>query len=1560
MDNWRQSYDAPIFKHVGNLLSIAIVLGFAPTSWTDLHINSIRIFRLTALDHFADVGSIIDGIAMALNYFVESVIASWEAGNLLPFFYEKTMSARLDTMYENIRNKMPAVVTGDFVKNGGCWGELMGEMDLAVRAYTVACTTAPGGSYQRKIFSDRLCLLNKWRFELALGRRAGELVPQPVGIILHGAPGCGKSGLMNALIKIRMAMLNIKYEPALVGSITPDDKYHSQVTNATLVLIFDDVANRPLAYDPSMGIAAALQACNNIPFVANKAEVESKGKVMPDLKMVIGSTNNRHMHIEAISVDPDSVRRRIILVDVVVRSEYRNSVGGIDTAVFEENPKHVWVGNNQLNDVHLFTINTSVKAGYVPKRFEDPSTGETVVLDQLNARDFLYYMELIMAQHDAQQEKHLSRINKATYIMCKECNRVTCRCGKMKDEVEVVSPPDPNYQIHSSSSSSEQGDSSSSSSTDRMLNRVRSRAFGRGHQRGRGRGRGGRPPPRPNPSAMEIIAACGHGTVHDDLPMPERLPPHEEEVEQQSASLVADWIAASFWKSARKATIERLGEFPFIGTWLGRLLGWEKAIDSVVSTLVDHISTEDFLQWWYWLPDNLWDTGFVRRLAPVLQDVKLCRRIKLAHTYGARGLFLFGLGLLQRCCFSGSYHMMLITTGFTMWFWASGYSLLLRQSAYQTLSDRRTAISDVAEAHRDKYNPYIKALLEVIGLGFIAGTAAIMIRSLYVSNSTPSESLELPSPVDFTASLPEKELRVPQDFSPIEHQNFMGLSEEELIAKNNTKDVWMNTVVEKYMSVDNRTMTDSQLHGLCKKNLSMLFVKPKEDWIFFSDIFWFQTDCALIPAHAVPRDTTFWKIMDNTSPSSSKIVVVGPENCVLCGNQSDMAFVYVSFRSKRNLIPYFNVNPVAVRAKFFHKDEMGLIADRPEMDGIVTADVNNNIVLDWKWPTPTYVGLCGGVYCSLGANPTILGVHFGGRKVDLNRGVSYLPSHRQIEAFLKIVMAKPHTLLSASHPEEWNPPVNGYPSFAVADDEPNGYMTDQVEWLKQHDPETYVTNQGAVFMGERGTKAFYKSSVRPTIIAQDIALLAPPGLEFDKPKFGRSMWPKSAAFAFQTSPGLPQQHLEWAVQDYLSAFRNLPKYLLKDLKPLSWDEVLNGISGLRHIDAINWNSSMGINFSGGKKNWITTYISDLGEERKQFLKEVWDQVDIQLVKLKAGMRVPWLFMGCPKDEPTLVTKDKVRLYMVGEICCTLIIRKYYTPVFRVLQMCTSASECAVGINCLSPDWEELMQHLERFQRAFDGDHSKYDLRKSPDISGASYRIMIEIASLGSYTAEDLVVMQFIPACVLRPLVSYNGYVYALDGSTPSGIPATVNVNSLDNSLMNRCAFYSIYPNSKVGDFRTYVSHANYGDDFINTVSFWRRNFNFITLQKYLATYGLKITPGIKDAAAKPFVPLKDLVFLQRYSAVVHGLPFRVGKLHEASIWKSLLSVLHSKSLSPEEAAAVNVDGALREWAFYGREHYEKRREQMKGILSKHCIIHLSKEITIDHSTMIAKTSERYV
>jgi len=54
-------------------------------------------------------------------------------------------------------------------------------------------------------------------------------------------------------------------------------------------------------------------------------------------------------------------------------------------------------------------------------------------------------------------------------------------------------------------------------------------------------------------------------------------------------------------------------------------------------------------------------------------------------------------------------------------------------------------------------------------------------------------------------------------------------------------------------------------------------------------------------------------------------------------------------------------------------------------------------------------------------------------------------------------------------------------------------------------------------------------------------------------------------------------------------------------------------------------------------------------------------------------------------------------------------------------------------------------------------------------------------------------------------------------------------------------------------------------------------------------------------------------------------------LAEESIMKSLHAVVKSKALTPKEVACQNVDGALREWFFHGREVFDKRLAQMKQI-----------------------------
>jgi len=403
LTNYQQFRDAPVFGHVTNLLGIAITLGFAPPEWSEHHLNSVKLWRLSSDQRFKDMPSIVDGLVMALNYFVEATIASWEQGNLLPFLYERTTSTTLDKLFEELNLLMPTVFNGEYYKKGGEWGNLMAKLEHVAAVYKNAVECAPPGSIHRKILHDRQTRINLWSWDLAIARKGGDLVKQPFAAVVWGAPGCGKSGVTLDMQKILSAVHNATYIPSMTAAIEASDAFHSQVTNSTRFVIYDDVANRPLAYDPSLAIASMLQVVNNKPFVAIKAELELKGRVIPDLLGAFGTTNNRGLHINSITTEPGSLRRRFYIIDIEVRPEYKNDMGGIDTNMFNAHPAWKYYNGMKLGDSQMFTINVGYEDDHLPVT-RTLENGERIALERLNIVDFYKWMEILMKDHDVNRQ----------------------------------------------------------------------------------------------------------------------------------------------------------------------------------------------------------------------------------------------------------------------------------------------------------------------------------------------------------------------------------------------------------------------------------------------------------------------------------------------------------------------------------------------------------------------------------------------------------------------------------------------------------------------------------------------------------------------------------------------------------------------------------------------------------------------------------------------------------------------------------------------------------------------------------------------------------------------------------------------------------------------------------------------------------------------------------------------------------------------------------------------------------------------------------------------------
>jgi hypothetical protein len=139
------------------------------------------------------------------------------------------------------------------------------------------------------------------------------------------------------------------------------------------------------------------------------------------------------------------------------------------------------------------------------------------------------------------------------------------------------------------------------------------------------------------------------------------------------------------------------------------------------------------------------------------------------------------------------------------------------------------------------------------------------------------------------------------------------------------------------------------------------------------------------------------------------------------------------------------------------------------------------------------------------------------------------------------------------------------------------------------------------------------------------------------------------------------------------------------------------------------------------------------------------------------------------------------------------------------------------------------------------------------------------------------------------------------------------------------------------DFRDCVSLVTYGDDNIGSVRKGYDAFNIKSCAEILAEYGQEYTMPDKNSEIVPYLDKTKFEFLKRSSVYHDELGCFIGALDENSIFKSLHCYLRPKKciLTPMEACAINIDGALREWFNHGKSIYETRRAQMQKIASTH-------------------------
>lgn len=417
-----------------------------------------------------------------------------------------------------------------------------------------------------------------------------------------------------------------------------------------------------------------------------------------------------------------------------------------------------------------------------------------------------------------------------------------------------------------------------------------------------------------------------------------------------------------------------------------------------------------------------------------------------------------------------------------------------------------------------------------------------------------------------------------------------------------------------------------------------------------------------------------------------------------------------------------------------------------------------------------------------------------------------------------------------------------------------------------------------------------------------------------------------------------RSEIHTAAKSFLQdVMRELPPDWKSSLHKLTRFESVNGIPGVKFIDAIKRTTSMGHPWCKTKKAFIIQSPSEMYPDGIDFPPEVWHRIDDMERKYRSGERSYPIFTEHLKDEATSFAKievDKTRAFSGAPVDMGLLVRQYFLSFVKLLQENKFVFEAAPGTNPASAEWSDFYEYLTEHgcDKMIAGDYGKYDKKMISDFILEAFWIIIELHRHAGWEEDDLQVMWGIATDTSFPLINFNGDLLEFFGTNPSGHPLTVIINSLVNSLYMRWMYLRLNPRKECFSFKTNVSLMTYGDDNIMGVSDSVPWFNHTALQNELAIFGIVYTMPDKESESVPYVHIDTCEFLKRKWRMEPLIGYHACPLNISSILKSLTVWVPSSEICAEQQFVEVMVSANMEAFFHGKETFQLFHSFFEDIL----------------------------
>jgi hypothetical protein len=388
--------------------------------------------------------------------------------------------------------------------------------------------------------------------------------------------------------------------------------------------------------------------------------------------------------------------------------------------------------------------------------------------------------------------------------------------------------------------------------------------------------------------------------------------------------------------------------------------------------------------------------------------------------------------------------------------------------------------------------------------------------------------------------------------------------------------------------------------------------------------------------------------------------------------------------------------------------------------------------------------------------------------------------------------------------------------------------------------------------------------------------------------------------------------------------------------PISWspmtvEEAVNGAECDGMFRRINASTSGGFGWTGGKR----VHIPIVKEENGRVVREPTSKLKEKILALINECREKrsghFVYTAALKDEARDVKKNligKTRVFWMSSLRDLIVSRMMLSPLYSSMVENSRLYSTCVGID-MHKQAHLMYDEITKFAKnIIEGDYVNFDQVMPFDIGWIVCSVIEKVSEAMGFSVGAMDVLRGVLTSSLFPLAEMNKDVFCAPGQQPSGKYGTAEDNGLRGLVLLMYYFYwfiknnpeqcSHLPSYDEIDFFQFVCPKTYGDDVLasvkDEVAFFMNGRDYGKFcEKH---YGMGFTTASKSAENPMFVDVDKMTFLKRTFKYHSILGRIVAPLDMNSIYKSLSWYLPSDVVNEHEQMLSTLESSLRELFFH--------------------------------------------